>query len=223
MAKLNDLLVTGDVKVLGKIHGNSATADKLTSSTCGDLSWSGDHYLSSDARPDSKLHFGTDALYRWSSAYGYSKIIDTSNVVSIVTPDSINAFGRGGGIWSGTDLNDFKSFGAILITSSKANQPPNAAPYATVWNICGDGITYLIQNYFDAVNKKYYHREYVDEAWNSWKTNIDSANIGSQSVASATKATQDASGNVITSTYATKSELQTAIDSFASALTTGAW
>lgn len=43
---------------------------------------------------------------------------------------------------------------------------------------------------------------------NVWRVNgnqiIDASNIGSQSVASATKATQDASGNVITDTYATK-------------------
>jgi hypothetical protein len=44
----------------------------------------------------------------------------------------------------------------------------------------------------------------ADNTWGAWKTNIDSDNISSQSVASATKATQDGSGNVITSTYATK-------------------
>ena len=39
------------------------------------------------------------------------------------------------------------------------------------------------------------------------KTVIHSGNIGSQSVASATKAIQDSNGNIITSTYATKPEL----------------
>lgn len=44
----------------------------------------------------------------------------------------------------------------------------------------------------------------------TWVRVIDSANIGSQSVAEATKATKDGSNNTITSTYATKTELNTA-------------
>ena len=44
------------------------------------------------------------------------------------------------------------------------------------------------------------------------QTIITSSSIGSQSVASATKATQDASGNTITSTYATKTELDKKVD-----------
>ena len=52
--------------------------------------------------------------------------------------------------------------------------------------------------------------------WSSWNTIIDSSTIGNQSVkyatsaGSSTKATQDAGGNIIASTYATKTELDTA-------------
>lgn len=45
------------------------------------------------------------------------------------------------------------------------------------------------------------------DAWSGATEIITKNNIGSQSVSSATKATQDASGNTITSTYATKTEL----------------
>ena len=45
------------------------------------------------------------------------------------------------------------------------------------------------------------------DAWSGATEIITKNNIGSQSVSSATKATQDANGNTITSTYATKTEL----------------
>ena len=47
---------------------------------------------------------------------------------------------------------------------------------------------------------------------------ITSANIGSQSVASATKATQDGSGNNIVNTYATKSALNSAVNDLSNAI-----
>lgn len=65
-----------------------------------------------------------------------------------------------------------------------------------------------------AINHRYGTTE-----WSGWKTLIDSANIGSQSVNyaatagsanSATKATQDGNGNTITTTYVAKADKPTA-------------
>ena len=53
----------------------------------------------------------------------------------------------------------------------------------------------------------YERRRHSGNTWSEWKRNIDSDNIDSQSVESATKATQDGNGNNIAETYATKGEV----------------
>jgi hypothetical protein len=84
------------------------------------------------------------------------------------TAADVGAFGQLKA-WTGTDLNDFKSFGAVLVTTSQANRPTNTAPYATVWNISGNGSAYLIQNYLDVVSMRHYYRGFIDGAWKDWK------------------------------------------------------
>lgn len=85
------------------------------------------------------------------------------------TATDVGAFGQIGK-WEGTDLNNFKTLGAVYTTSEQSNRPSNTSPYGTVWNISGNGSTYLIQHYFDAVNRVIYYRGYVDGVWTDWKT-----------------------------------------------------
>lgn len=95
--------------------------------------------------------------------------VDDKNNPHGVTAEQIGAFGQSNVTnWTGTDLNDFKSFGAIICTTAKANSPKNTAPYATVWNIAGFGSAYLIQHYFDVVSKRLYYRGYIDGVWSAW-------------------------------------------------------
>lgn len=84
------------------------------------------------------------------------------------TAEDVGAFGQLKA-WTGTDLNDFKSFGAVLVTTSQANRPTNTSPYATAWNISGNGSAYLIQNYLDVVSMRHYYRGFIDGAWKDWK------------------------------------------------------
>ena len=48
------------------------------SASAGKLKWEGDHLLYAENRSGSKLHFGTDALYRHIST-GYLKLLDSGN------------------------------------------------------------------------------------------------------------------------------------------------
>lgn len=59
----------------------SHTHDSIMSPDCLALTWSGDHFLSSTDRPDQKLHFGTNTLYRYNHSNGtYYQIHDDGNL-----------------------------------------------------------------------------------------------------------------------------------------------
>ena len=105
--------------------------------------------------PDGTLNWGGNAIYH------------TGNKPTV---EDVGAFGQSNVTnWTGTDLNDFKSFGAIICTTAKANSPKNASPYATVWNIAGFGSSYMIQHYFDVVSQVVHYRGYIDGKWKEWQ------------------------------------------------------
>lgn len=59
----------------------SHTHDSITSPDSLALTWGGDHMLSSTDRPDQKLHFGTNTLYRYNSSNSvYYPIHDDGNL-----------------------------------------------------------------------------------------------------------------------------------------------
>ena len=82
-----------------------------------------------------------------------------------------------------------------------------------------NGTSEVHQIWMEQASGELHHRGGNSSGWSgSWRTLIDSANIGSQSVnyatsagsaTSATKATQDGNGNNIVNTYATKSSVPT--------------
>lgn len=58
--------------------GNASSLYDSTTNSAGKLKWEGDHMLYAENRSGSKLHFGTDALYRHIST-GYLKLLDAGN------------------------------------------------------------------------------------------------------------------------------------------------
>lgn len=75
------------------VTGSAAT---LYNSSAGTLTWSGDHMLSSSARPNAKLHFGTDTLYQYRNSTYYI-ILDSGNYTSYtVTKTGSGASGTWG-------------------------------------------------------------------------------------------------------------------------------
>ncbi len=112
----------------------------------------------------------------------------------------------------GTDLPSTYPKGETIFFSNNPANKFNGLSYCTVHTIKGyrDTVPACIQfiyPYNDHADK-YYFREamYNVDSWRSWQEVITSANIGSQAVASATKATQDENGKNITETYFTKTE-----------------
>ena len=107
---------------------------------------------------------------------------------------------------------DFKSTSTVGLNNGTYAAVMSIAPWSDVSNWSGGKNTQL--GFCD--DGRIQVRKGNSSGWTSWNTLIDSSTIGSQSVkyatsaGSATKATQDASGNTITSTYATKTELDTA-------------
>ncbi len=108
----------------------------------------------------------------------------------------------------GTDLPSTYPKGESIFFSNNPANKFNGLSYCTVHTIKGyvDNVPACIQfiyPYNDHADK-YYFREalYNSDVWRSWQEVITSANIGSQTVASATKAIQDGNGNNIASTYA---------------------
>ena len=98
------------------------------------------------------------------------KSVITEDSKSLITAADLGAFGQLGNYSNLiSDLNEFKSIGAIYITSAKANQPTNTSPYASVWNIAGIGSTYMIQNFLDVVGMRQYYRGFIDGTWTAWK------------------------------------------------------
>lgn len=146
-----------------------------------------------------------------------AKFLRNDNTWQTVTPTNIGAATSGHthislSGWSDTRNvdtvpNDYNS--KFTISGLKSNSTiglSNGGTYAGVvgfrsWSDSSGGNS---QEIAFAANGDLYRRHGATTEWGDWLQFIDSGNIGSQSVASATKATQDASGNIITSTYETK-------------------
>lgn len=146
-----------------------------------------------------------------------AKFLRNDNTWQTVTPANIGAATSGHthislSGWSdtrGVDTvpNDYNS--KFIVSGLKSNSTigiSNGGTYSGVvgfrsWSDSSGGDS---QEIAFAANGNLYRRHGSTTEWGDWLQFIDSGNIGSQSVASATKATQDASGNVITSTYETK-------------------
>lgn len=111
----------------------------------------------------------------------------------------------------GTDLPSTYPKGESIFFSNNPANKFNGLSYCTVHTIKGyvDNVPACIQfiyPYNDHADR-YFFREalYNNDTWRGWQEVITSANIGSQTVASATKAIQDGNGNNIVNTYAKKS------------------
>ena len=75
----------------------------LVDGNAGELTWSGDHYLSSTIRPNAKLHFGADALYRFYAPSGaYYPILDEGNYKSYSLDLNSNQTVGGNKVFTGT-------------------------------------------------------------------------------------------------------------------------
>lgn len=107
---------------------------------------------------------------------------------------------------------DFKGTSTVGLNNGTYAAVMSISPWSDVSNWSGGKNTQL--GFCD--DGKIQVRKGNGSGWTNWNTLIDSSTIGSQSVnyatsaGSATKSTKDASGNTITSTYATKTELDTA-------------
>ena len=146
-----------------------------------------------------------------------AKFLRNDNTWQTVTPANIGAATSGHthislSGWSDTRSvdttpNDYNS--KFTVSGLKSNSTiglSNGGTYSGIvgfrsWSDSSGGNS---QEIAFAANGNLYRRHGATTEWGDWLQFIDSGNIGSQSVASATKATQDASGNVITSTYETK-------------------
>lgn len=73
--KITSKTIVGKFTKDGWIGNASSLYDSVSA---GKLKWDGDHMLYAENRSGSKLHFGTDALYRHISA-GYLKLLDAGN------------------------------------------------------------------------------------------------------------------------------------------------
>ena len=146
-----------------------------------------------------------------------AKFLRNDNTWQTVTPANIGAATSGHthislSGWSdtrsvNTTPNDYNS--KFTISGLKSNSTIGISDGGTYSGVVGfrswsDSSGGNSQEIAFAANGNLYRRHGATTEWGNWLQFIDSGNIGSQSVASATKATQDASGNVITSTYETK-------------------
>ena len=112
----------------------------------------------------------------------------------------------------GTDLPSTYPKGETIFFSNNPTNKFNGITYCTIHTIKGhlaDSIACIQFLYpYNTNDNRFYFREalYNTDEWKPWYEMITSANIGSQAVASATKATQDGNGKDITETYFTKTE-----------------
>lgn len=104
---------------------------------------------------------------------------------------------------SNTDLNTIKTAGWYYGYTGMTNAPVQNIAVMEVLVYSPD---WIVQRFIVVNGAEYIRHWHSGTTWSEWKTNVDSGNIGSQSVASATKATQDGNGKVISSTYETKSD-----------------
>lgn len=135
-------------------------------------------------------------------------ITDTRNVNDTPTEMTNLIGGKGARL-------DFKSTSTVGLSNGNYAAVLSISPWGDTTNWSGGKNTQL--GFCD--DGRIQVRKGNNGGWTDWNTIIDSSIIGNQSVkyatsagsaTSATKATQDASGNTITSTYATKTELDTA-------------
>lgn len=135
-------------------------------------------------------------------------ITDTRNINDTPTEMTNLIGGKGARL-------DFKSTGTVGLSNGNYAAVLSISPWGDTTNWSGGKNTQL--GFCD--DGRIQVRKGNDSGWTDWNTIIDSSTIGNQNVkyatsagsaTSATKATQDASGNTITSTYATKTELDTA-------------
>lgn len=105
----------------------------------------------------------------------------------------------------GTDLPSTYPRGVTVFLSDNPTNKFNGITYCTIHTIKGYTNMACIQFLYpyNTNHDKIYFREalYNSDSWRPWHEVITSANIASQNVASATKATQDGDGNVIKDTY----------------------
>lgn len=104
---------------------------------------------------------------------------------------------------SNTDLNTIKTAGWYQGYTGMTNAPVQAIAVMEVLVYSPD---WIVQRFTVVNGAEYIRHWHSATTWSEWKTEIDSGNIGSQSVKSATKATQDGNGKVISSTYETKTD-----------------
>lgn len=132
-------------------------------------------------------------------------VFDTRNVNDTPTEMTNLIGGKGARL-------DFKSISTVGLSNGTYAAVLSISPWGDTTNWSGGKNTQL--GFCD--DGRIQVRKGNGGGWTDWNTIIDSSTIGNQSVkyatsaGSSTKATQDASGNVITSTYATKVELDTA-------------
>lgn len=135
-------------------------------------------------------------------------VFDTRNVDDTPTEMTDLIGGKGARL-------DFKSISTVGLSNGTYAAVLSISPWGDTTNWSGGKNTQL--GFCD--DGRIQVRKGNGSGWTDWNTIIDSSTIGNQSVkyatsagsaTSATKATQDASGNTITSTYATKTELDTA-------------
>ena len=104
---------------------------------------------------------------------------------------------------SNTDLNTIKTAGWYYGYTGMTNAPTQTIAVMEVLVYSPD---WIVQRFIVVNGAEYIRHWHSGTTWSEWKTNVDSGNISSQSVASATKATQDGNGKVISSTYETKTD-----------------
>lgn len=93
--------------------------------SAGKLKWEGDHMLYAENRSDSKLHFGTDALYRHTST-GYLILLDAGNYNSY--SPTLNGAGATG-TWE-IDISGNASSADSVAWANVSNRPGNASESA---------------------------------------------------------------------------------------------
>ena len=93
--------------------------------------------------------------------------VGAAPVVHTHKASDVGAFGIRGSFV--TDANEFKSLGSAMVNGSTINRPSGVSNYGFLWNLVGSETTnYVVQNYFDAANRKWYWRSCVDDSWWTW-------------------------------------------------------
>ena len=164
------------------------------------------------------VYIYTSTHYLWLTSSGVAKLdnntlIHSGNIGSYALATGGGQMDRNTGITWNNGYYDSDAVGSHLSVLADTTQDNSLATqtgysYNAVLNVGGGGIdTYRFQMASYATSDNFlFYRGYDANAkqWKNWVQILHTGNIGSQSVASATKATQDGEGNVISTTYATK-------------------